>query len=476
MANLYQVQNNKLILNLHAGQIRAWDSKRRFISLTAGTQSGKTSFGPLWLWREMQLRGPGDYAFICPTFSLMEVKALPEFKRLFQGVLRLGDYFGSPIRRFVVSDEGAQRLFGHTPDVSSHVYFGYAENPDSLESATYKAVVLDEAGQKAFRRDSWEAVQRRVSVYKGRILVTTTPYSNAGWLRTEIYDRWKAGDPDIDFIRFSSIMNPVFPKEEYERARRMLPRWKFRMFYDGEFERPAGLIYDCFDESRHKIPRFKLPADWQRYLGIDFGGVNTAAVFYAEEPKTGRLYLYREYKAGGRTAAEHAAALMAGEPMIPICVGGSKSEGQWRAEFQAAGLPVQEPAITGPDSVEVGIDRVYGAHKRNEIFVFEDCAAYLEEKQTYSRKIDDAGEPMEDIEDKNSFHHLDAERYIIGWVKGGMITDFEVPHDPEAQSIILNAPGGVFISASQHGERDGSGSERYSELRDDDGDEIRWPW
>lgn len=391
--------------NFHRGQKKAWHSESRFVCVLAGTQGGKTSFGPPWLHREIQRRGPGDYMIVTPSYPLLQLKALPEFLRHFKGRLNLGDYHIAG-KRFEFHDS------------ETNVFFGHAQDPESLESATAKAVWLDEAGQNKFKLESWEAIQRRLSIHQGRALITTTPY-NLGWLKQKVWDRWKAGDPAFDVIRFDSTENPAFPREEFERARATLPAWKFDLFYRAIFTRPAGLIYDAFDEERHKVPRFKIPNDWQRYLGVDFGGVNTAAIFFAEEPGTKRLYLYREYKAGGRTAADHARVLLDGEPMVPICVGGSKSEGQWRSEFQAAGLPMQEPAVSGPDSVEVGIDRVYGMHKRNELFVFDDLEGYLEEKQTYSRKLDPSGEPIEDIEDKNRFHFMDAERYIIGWIKGG---------------------------------------------------------
>jgi hypothetical protein len=99
--------------------------------------------------------------------------------------------------------------------------------------------------------------------------------------------------------------------------------------------------------------------------------------------------------------------------MLPNAVGGSGSEDQWRNEFRAGGLAVKEPPITGVDSVEVGIDRVYGAHARNEILVFEDLDGYLEQKLTYSREVDENGNPTEKIEDKDTFHFMDAERYIL---------------------------------------------------------------
>jgi hypothetical protein len=194
------------------------------------------------------------------------------------------------------------------------------------------------------------------------------------------------------------------------------------MFFKGLFTRPAGMIYDSFDFERHVIDPFEIPADWNRYGGLDFGGVNTAALRYAEHPETGMLYLTDEYHAGGRTAAEHAEKLKPWR--CGYFVGGSKSEGHWRLEFSAAGLPVQSPAIS---DVEVGIDRVYGVHKTGRLLVFRTCVKYLDEKGRYARKLAPDGEPTEAIEDKNSFHLMDAERYIIGYLRGGVTTSTPNP-------------------------------------------------
>ncbi|MCA9368527.1 hypothetical protein KC887_09860, partial [Candidatus Kaiserbacteria bacterium] len=180
------------------------------------------------------------------------------------------------------------------------------------------------------------------------------------------------------------------------------------------FTRPAGMIYDCFDESKHKVRPFSIPDDWKRYMGQDYGGVNTAAVYIAAEPDSQRLYIYREYHHGSRTAKEHKAAMLAGEPVRPLTYGGAKSEQQWRDEFAAAGLPVKEPPIS---DVEVGIDRVYGAIKNDELFVFDDCTGLLDELMSYARELDEMGEPTEKIADKNTFHLLDALRYIISYLR-----------------------------------------------------------
>lgn len=404
-------------IRLHPGQVEAWNSTARITAVLAGTQGGKTSFGPLWLWREMRMRGPGDYIVVTPTFPLLELKALPEFRYWFEQTLGLGRYVASPVRKFVLSDRGAYSLWHDKPDylraaveTPTNVYFGYAADSESLESATAKAAWLDEAGQRKFKLGSWEAIRRRLALAQGRILITTTPYS-LGWLKQQVWDK-RDTNPEIQVVRFESIMNPLFPHSEWEWAKQNLPAWKFDMFYRAIFSRPAGMIYDCFDDGIDVVDSFDIPDDWPRYLGLDFGGVNTAGLFYAMSPN-GTLYLYREYHAGGLTAKGHIAELLRGEPVKPLAVGGAASEGQWRNEFTQVGLPVIGSPIK---DVEVGIDRVYGMHKQNKIKVFRSCTGYLDEKMTYARELNDVGEPTEKIEDKNDFHRMDAERYVISYL------------------------------------------------------------
>lgn len=411
-----------LKLHLHAGQVRALRTRRRFVLVLAGTQGGKTSFGPYWLLEEMRAKGPGDYLVATPTFPLLELKLLPEFLRLFRERLQLGNYRGSPSKVFELSRRGEEMLFGSVqPGQPTRILFGHAQDPDSLESATIKAAWLDEAGQKKFKLGSWEAIQRRLSIHEGRVLLTTTPYT-LGWLKTELHDPALKGDPDIELIQFESIMNPSFSRKEFERMRKKQPRWKFNMMYRGLFERPAGLIYDCVTEA-HYVKAFPIPPTWRRYIGLDFGGVNTAAVFIAEEPGTGKLFLYRTYHAGSRTAAQHVAALKKGEPGMPeASVGGAGSEDNWRREFTAAGLPIQKPSV--PD-VEVGIQRVYSLFQTGRLKVFDHLTELKDDLGTYARELDAQGEPTEAIEDKATYHRLDGLRYI-GTRLGGDDDDTEV--------------------------------------------------
>jgi hypothetical protein len=110
------------------------------------------------------------------------------------------------------------------------------------------------------------------------------------------------------------------------------------------------------------------------------------------------------------------------EPRIPLCAGGSKSEGQWRREFVAggtvhgkrvAGIPIHAPPKPEAQSVEVGIDRCFGAFSRDQILVFDDLHGLLDELASYSRELDELGEVTAKIYCKDQYHILDAVRYVI---------------------------------------------------------------
>lgn len=399
MSELWAVKpNGELAIYPHPGQWQAWCSARRFIAMFAGTQGGKTSFLPLWMWREIRRCGAGDYLAVTATFPLLDLKMGPEFRRLFQDTLKLGTYAES--RKVLEFKDGKTRII-----------FGSATHPESLESATAKAAVLDEAGQDQFRGDSWDAIQRRLSLHQGRALIGTTLY-NLGWLKQRVYDRWRAGDPDYEVIQFPSTVNPAFPPVEFERARRDLPTWKFRMFYEGQFERPAGLIYQDYREDVHSVKPFDIPAEWPRFVGLDFGAVNTAQVWMAHDTSRKAMYVYREKLEGGKTTPEHAAAAraIAQKERVVGWFGGAPSETQQRMDWAAANVPVLVPPI--PD-VEAQLDRVIGLFKQSRLFVFDNLSGLRDELGTYSREMDSAGQVTEKIKDKEQFHRLDALRYVV---------------------------------------------------------------
>jgi hypothetical protein len=408
---LVEITGGELHLNLNEAQRKVDQSKKRFVCLFAGTQGGKTSYAPWWLWfRILETLTPdvlNDYIVVTSTYPLMNMKLLPTFVDVFDNILGIG--------KLKITE---RVIYFEYNGCKGRIFFCSAENPESLESATAKAAVLDECGQVQFKREAWEAIKRRLHLYQGRVLFITTLYTGGGWLKTDFYDHWKKQDEigqDIDLFQYPSTVNPKFSVKEFENAKLTYPEWKFKLLYLGEFANAVGLVYDSFDTDLCLMSRNNWPVhpSWPRYCGMDFGN-DTAAMFYAVDPGTGFVYADREYLAKGMTTEQHVDALKAMSANWNVIKRnggkGDKGDDGWRGDFTKAGWRVQQPNV---QAVEIGIQRVYTLHKTNKLFVCSDLYEYLKEKQSYSYKLDSDNRATGDIENKQRFHLMDAERYIL---------------------------------------------------------------
>jgi hypothetical protein len=407
MTEFIEIVHNKagergLQFNFHPGQHEAWNATEQVVLVLAGSQGGKTSFGSPWLHREIeQTRGAKDNDYIASSanYDLLSLKMLPEMQRYFcEG---LGWEYRAASRTI------------ETPNRDVRIILRSAESRAGLESSTAKAAWLDEWGMDDVDVTAWEAVNRRLTLNQGRILITTTAY-NLGWLKLLVYDKAMGGDSRYKVISFRSIDNPAFPRAEYERLKRDLPDWKFAMFHEGQFSRPAGMVYSNYVDSYrehggHLVKPFETPKAWLRHVGVDFGGVNLARLWVAEDPATKEYFIYRERLGDQSGAKAYVDDTLSYREPIHLVAGGTRSEDDFRKEWGAFGLGVAEPLIW---EVEAGIDHVHTLFMQNRLFVVDTCVGVRSELRSYSRELDDLGEPTRKIADKQKFHRLDCLRYI----------------------------------------------------------------
>lgn len=359
-----------------------------------------------------------DYLAVTANFDLFKLKMLPELLRHFCIDLKIGKYWAQDRVIEIAKDfiPGNFQATNSQDPMWARIILRSGAAEAGLESSTAKAVWFDEAAHPDIQRTAWEAIQRRMAIYQGRVLFSTTCYE-WNWFKLEVYDKAAAGDPDFDLIQFDSTLNPNFSKDEYDRMRRVLPDWKFNLFYRGIYSKPAGMIYDCFDDSLCLIPRHPLPDSWPRYTGHDFGPVHTSALWLAQNPGTGDLIVYREYLTDSKKAAAENVMewkKMSGMEWILRRVGGAgagqAADEGWRQAYSLANWPIEAP---WEKSVEVGIDRVYGWFKLNRIKIFSDLFTLIDEIQSYSRELDDNYIPTDKIRNKERYHELDALRSLI---------------------------------------------------------------
>jgi hypothetical protein len=390
------------------------DYQARTLGAIAGTGGGKTSMGYWWLHLRMEAEPGYGWGLCEPTYPMLSKIILnspdPERPNILTWLKWAGIY-----KNYYAVDRIIETTLGQ-------IYLGSADNPDSMQGPALKGYWLDEAGMMSLT--AYQTALQRVSFYDGQVLITSTPY-NRGWLKTDIFD--KADDNRIHVERWRSIDNPKFPKHVYYEMRdgvNAMQRHRFSMMYDAAFERPVGMIYASFNADKCVIEPFKIPKSWPRYVGQDYGPVNTAVLWYAKNPSkyqgwpAGTMFGYREYLEGNKSIEQHVKdlkKLSKGEPIVRKVASGLPSERQWRREFSEKGWHLQECKVT---DVEMGIDKVWALHQRNGLVYFNTMRYTLSQKEEYHRKLDESQEPTEVIEDKAKFHFMDAERYIQAALAG----------------------------------------------------------
>jgi len=412
-----EVIDGTLHVHPHEGQRRALASKKQIVAMLCGKQSGKSVLCPLWMYhrilewdkRLQDGNGISDGVFwaVSPSYPLQDEKVQPTFYDFFVSTLEIGKYHVQKKRLDVAisHEDGTESIY--------NIKFKSADKPESLASASVYAMILDEAGQDSFSTG-------------GRILITTTLY-NFLWIKHLIHDEWKRGNPSIDVIQFESRMNPFFSKSEWDNAKRMLPDWKFKMSFCGEFVRPLGRIYQHFDDSCIIEP-FDLPSTAYRYVGIDPGITHHSTIWTAKiEPyhseyamfpladQVNPVYVIYDSSLVGSTTTtltnkEHAAAMIEHRDfsMLKTACGGSAAEVYFRADYKEAGVDVIKPPFK---EVAAGIDMVSSLLKTHQLYVFSNQKRIIKEFEEYAYKLDIKGEVTPIIQDKERYHGLDSCRY-----------------------------------------------------------------
>ncbi len=400
---------------VHDGQRRVWNSEACDIVACAGTQGGKTRIQSHWLLRELQRclpavehLGRGVAIYAGPTLSYMQSQVIPLFRNVFEIQHKLGSLVMSPKPIFTFSPVGLMKLYGRL-DLPVSVHFAYTNDSSNLESVTAICGVWDEAGMKDNKLESYQAFNRRLVLARslgfGRRLFGTTPYQ-WGWFKSTVVDN--CDGVEMELINWPSWLNPGVNEESCRRElQKGMPLWQWQMMYLGQFTRPAGLIYDVVTPL-HTVQPFLIDGTYAQYPGVDFGGVNTAAVIVAE--KAGVVYVVAEYHPGRSLGfAEHVQNIRGRRPLRPGA-GGSHQESGWREAFAMHGLSIKEPPV---NDVEIQIQAVYEMFVQNRLFIFNTCTKLLDELGTYSRRLDEQMQPTDEINDKASYHLLDSLRYIV---------------------------------------------------------------
>lgn len=187
---------------------------------------------------------------------------------------------------------------------------------EKFQSASCDLVWFDEECEK----DVFEEALQRTRDRSGRVLLTLTPLRDLdsgvreAWVY-DLYEQFKAGDPEIHFEQISVMDNPYIPEIEKQR---LLKFWagheeeRARLY--GDFIARSGLVYPLWKPGTHVIPD-KSEEESQRsdysLVVIDPAATGTTAALWVRADGRGNLTLVQEYYRAGLTISEHAKNILA---------------------------------------------------------------------------------------------------------------------------------------------------------------------
>jgi len=307
--------------------------------------------------------------------------------------------------------EPSKRRLTWPNGVQGIIYSG--DEPDQLRGPQHQKAIIDELCKFQAGQETWDNLMFGLRIGDNpQVVVGTTP-------RPIPLLKDLMGDKNVVVTRGHTLENQANLSVEFLSY--VMGKYQGtklgRQELAGEvLSSSEGLVYDAFRPDMCIIPRFAIRQDWPRYFAMDFGRVNTAALWYAMEPATGFLYLYRTYKRKA-SVVEHAGKfreLSTGE-VIRRRVGGNHQEQEARDGYTIAGWPVLEPKISN-DRWE-RIRRVNSLHAQSQVYVFSDLSDYIDEKLSFSYEVNKDDTLTDKIHNEAAYHYMSAEGYLLSEFK-----------------------------------------------------------
>lgn len=121
----------------------------------------------------------------------------------------------------------------------SMIQFRTADDPQSLRGYGLDILWIDEA---AFipTRDAYIVTSPALTDKRGMVMTTTTPWGK-NWLYTEFFTGAALEDPNEFRVQFTSLDNPFFSREEWERARLRMHPIMFKQEHLASFDAMEGV-------------------------------------------------------------------------------------------------------------------------------------------------------------------------------------------------------------------------------------------
>lgn len=111
------------------------------------------------------------------------------------------------------------------------------------------------------------------------------------------------------FYHLNSLKNTALAEGFMERYLAGVPEDMRELRTIGKFTVLRGTVFQEFRKSSHVIEPFRIPRDWKKVRGIDFGYNNPFCCLFCARDPDGRWYIYDEHYENQRLVSYHAAKI-----------------------------------------------------------------------------------------------------------------------------------------------------------------------
>lgn len=168
------------------------------------------------------------------------------------------------------------------------------DDPEKIKSSEYDMIYVQEATE--LNEGDWEMLISRlrngVMPYQ-QLIADCNPADPNHWLKL----RCDAGTCVLLESRHED--NPAVT-DEYIAALDRLTGYRYQRLRLGLWVAAEGMYFEEWNPDLHVVDAFPIPPEWPRWLAVDYGfAAPFCCLWFARDPATRRIYVYRELHAAG---------------------------------------------------------------------------------------------------------------------------------------------------------------------------------
>lgn len=282
------------------------------------------------------------------------------------------------------------------------------DDPDSVMSTEWDGILIVEATE--IDKDMFEQVGTRLRngmMPYQQLILEANPGPPHHWMKAEI----DAGRlPCVESRHrdnphyFDAEKNDWTPAGiEYMARLDLLTGSRRLRLKDGKWAQSEGVVYEEWDSTVHVIAPFAIPADWKRYIIVDFGYNDPMVVQWWAVDHDDRGYMYREIFTTGRLVEDVAAwakrlHLMNGDPppLDVVCDHDREDRATFEKHSGWRTVPANKTIELGIQDVKARL-KVQGDGKPR-LFVFNNALCHEPDS-----KLSDARKPTSTVQEFDGY-------------------------------------------------------------------------